>query len=81
MEYITDVSTTKLSSAFLNQLPDEYPKGDFLAFTVYFRTFDVIRTSYHGKVRSGHFHRDSHEVLHPDFMIFLFLIMDKTNCS
>jgi hypothetical protein len=48
VEYIADVSTTKLSAAVLSDIGS---LGDsFVTFSMYYRTFDVTRIAYHGKV-------------------------------
>jgi hypothetical protein len=52
MEYITDVTTTKVSETFLRG----YIGGmadltkNYVLFTVYYRSFDITTISYHGKV-------------------------------
>jgi len=44
MEYTTDVSSTKMSEAY-HKL-----KNFSISFTVYYKTFDITKISYHGKV-------------------------------
>ena len=53
MEYVTDVTTTKVSDSFIQFLTQglhDPAQNNFVGFTVYYRTFDVTQISYHGKV-------------------------------
>jgi hypothetical protein len=55
MEYITDVTTTKVSETFLREYVGgmaDLTKNSYVLFTVYYRSFDVTTISYHGKVRT-----------------------------
>jgi hypothetical protein len=54
VEYVTDVSTTKLSDKFIKGLFSHRKSNisQVVSFTMYYRTFDVIRIAYHGKVSS-----------------------------
>jgi hypothetical protein len=45
---MVDVSTTKLSAAVLSDIGS--PGDSFVTFNMYYRTFDVTRIAYHGKV-------------------------------
>jgi hypothetical protein len=54
MEYITDVTTTKLSETFLRAYIGgmaDLNKNSYVLFTVYYRSFDITTISYHGKVQ------------------------------
>jgi hypothetical protein len=53
IDYVAKVSTTKLSKAFsqnLSLLAKNPNTTSYISFTVFYRTFDITRISYHGKV-------------------------------
>ena len=55
VEYVSDVSTTQLSQAFLSRLskgPTHNNETKYITFTVYYKNFDFTRIAYHGKVIS-----------------------------
>ena len=47
IEYITDVSTIAMSDAYLKH----FSVNASISFTVYYKTFDITKISYHGKVQ------------------------------
>jgi hypothetical protein len=52
-DYAYDVSTTELSEAFINyhkKTLDSPVKDKYIAFTIYYKSFDVTKIAYHGKV-------------------------------
>jgi hypothetical protein len=54
MEYVTDVTTTRVSNSFIKDLMQgrqDLSQNSFVVFTVYYRTFDITTISYHGKVQ------------------------------
>jgi hypothetical protein len=52
IQYITDVSTTRLTDSFIHELSSQKKLNisEVISLTMYYRTFDVTRIAYHGKV-------------------------------